>query len=495
MRVRNVPATERSLQLSRMTIEHMMSQIVEAAPNGVAVTARDGRILLANAEFERMFGLTRTQLLNTPIDRLVPARFRRGHAKLREGDPSELTPRSMGEGRELMGLRANGIEFPIEIGINALMGSEGRLLVERIADISLRKRLEAKVHRVVKAAPCAILMIDARDIIVLVNDETERMFGYARSGLIGCHSEMLLPERFRAAHGPLREALAAAPAFRQIGVDRELHALRSDGSEFPVEIALNPLPAKNGGLVLAAVTDITRHNDRCLALQHANANLQAFTYAASHDLKSPLRGIADLVEWIGDDLAGTASTEVRRNLGRVTERVERMSAVIDELLAYAHAGPESARAESIDLRSVVDGILELIPHPHEFQISVQIDVNSFVAHRAPLESVLRNLIDNAMKHHDKSKAQITVRAKNVGQYCVVTVSDDGPGIPLASQEQVFRMFETSPAGERDHSGVGLALTKRLVEAHGGRIELESTDGIRGAAFNVWWPAHSLTEDV
>lgn len=490
----DVVSTAASPQVSRVTIERLMCQVVESAPNGVALTRGDGRIVLVNAELERMFGICRDELLDSPIDELIPTRFRAGHAKLREGGAHAFMTRSMGAGRELVGLRANGTEFPIEVGINALQSPDGMMLVETIIDISVRKRLERMFQRIVEATPCGIVMVDAQGRIVMVNPLAEDMFGYTRAELIGNSLEMLLPERLRTEHGMLRQAFAAAPAIRHIGVDRDLTALRKDGSEFPVEIALNPVPAEDGTLVLALVTDITRRNAVQLELRRANANLAEFTYAASHDLKSPLRGIADLVSWIVDDLEGTATPEVKRNLGRISNRVQRLTQVIDDLLAYAHAGTASSEVVSVDLRELVGGVLELLPRPQDFHFLLQIDVKPFMANKAPLESVLRNLIGNAVKHHDRSAAMIKIIAKEVGQYCVVTISDDGPGIPSDCQERVFRMFQTLAAGGGGHAGVGLALSKRLVEVHGGRIELDSRAGERGTAFHVWWPRSPVAQD-
>jgi PAS domain S-box-containing protein len=474
-------------KLSRGGIEQLMSQVVECAPNGVALTMEDGRIVLVNAELERMFGRGRAELLDKPIERLVPERFRFGHAMLRESESRDLRPRTMGAGRELFGLRANGTEFPIEVGINALRTPDGTMVVESIVDISVRKRLERMYQKIVEAAPCAMIMVDAPGRIVLVNPQTELMFGYDRAELIGNPLEMLLPERLRAAHGTLRQALAAARAMRQMGVDRDLTARRKDGSEFPVEIGLNPVPADDGGLVLAAVTDITRRSTMQLELRQANANLEEFTCAASHDLKSPLRGIADLMTWIVEDLGDIANEEVRRNLGRVMDRVQRLGCVIDDLLAYAHAGTASSDAVTVDLRKLIDGVLAILPRPRGFNVSVRIDSQPFETVKAPLESVLRNLIGNAVKHHDRSSGNIDIRAQDVARYCELTISDDGPGIPPAYQERVFRMFQAPAAGAHDHSGIGLALSKRLVEAHGGRIALESSAGVRGTTFRVWWP--------
>jgi PAS domain S-box-containing protein len=478
---------EAPISLPRDAVEHLMSQIVESAPNGFALTAVDGRIVVANAELERMFGYSRRELLDMHIEALLPERFRSGHAQLRDGNWNDFKPRTMGAGRELFGLKSDGSEFPIEIGINALVALGGTMVVESIADISVRKRLERMFQKIVEATPCGIIMIDAQGRIVLANPQAELMFGYSLAELIGNSLEILLPERLRAAHGVHRHAFIAAPAIRQMGVGRDLTARRKDGSEFPVEIGLNPVPGDRDGMVLAAVTDITRRNNMQLELRQANANLEEFTYAASHDLKSPLRGIADLVEWIVEDLGDKASPEITRNLGRVSERVKRLDRVVDDLLAYARAGAPASEAVPVDVKSLIDCVLELLPRPAGFLVRSRVDARPFVTNKTPLESVLRNLVGNAVKHHDRASGVIEICVEDVGRYCVFTVSDDGPGIAPAYQERVFRMFQTLNANDPNSSGIGLALSKRLVEAHGGWIKLDSIEGVRGTAFHVWWP--------
>lgn len=468
-------------------VESVLSQVVEFAPNGVALTTADGCIMLINAELERMFSYTRGELLGRPIEQLVPERFRPGHAMLRAGDWEDAQPRAMGNGREIFGLRADGTEFPIEIGLSVLQTPERMLVVETIVDISGRRRLERMFQRMVEAAPCGMVMIDARGRIVLVNPQAELMFGYARTELIGNALEMLLPERLVATHASHRNAFAAAPSIRQMGVGRDLTARRKDGTEFPVEVGLNPVPGEEGGLVLAAVTDITRRKTMELELQQANANLEQFSYAASHDLKSPLRGIADLIEWIVEDLGGRETPEVARNFRRVGDRIRRLEQIVDDLLIYARAGTASTDVALVEPRALIDGVLELQPPPPGFQISVRVDAEPFVTTKTPLEAVLRNLIGNAVKHHDRQAGNVEIRFEDAGRYCVFTVSDDGPGIPLAAQERVFRMFQTLPPANRGGSGMGLALSKRFVETHGGRIALESADGVRGTTFRVWWP--------
>jgi signal transduction histidine kinase len=171
----------------------------------------------------------------------------------------------------------------------------------------------------------------------------------------------------------------------------------------------------------------------------------------------------------------------------VRDRVRRLEGVIDDLLAYAHAGTTFSDAEQVDLERLVADILELLPRPAGFNVTVKIDAKPFITNKTPLESVLRNLIDNAFKHHDLQNGEVAIRVEDVGRYCVFTIADNGPGIPPASQERVFRIFQTLANESNTHSGIGLALSKRLVEAHGGWIKVDSAAGARGTAFHVWWP--------
>src|ERR1700683_1298637 len=482
------------LQLGpQLDLEHLLSEVVEVAPYGVALTMTDGHIVLTNAQLERMFGYGRAALLGRRIEELVPERYRSGHAMMRAGECNDSPPGGMSPRRELIGLRADASEFPIEIGINTLETPRGSLVIEAIVDISARKQLERSFPRILETAPCGMIVIDARGSIVLVNPQAESMFGYTQTELIGNALEILLPERSRAGHDAHRQVFFAAPSIRRMGAGLDLTALHKDGTEFPVEIGFNPLPGDEVGLVLAVVIDLTRHKSIELGLNQMITRLEEFAYAASHDLKSPLRGISHLVEWIIQDLDGKQTSAVSHNLQRVGDRVHRLERVIDDLLAYAQAGTAEAELVSIEPQALIDGLLEIQPLPPGFTIAVRVDARSFVAAKGPLETVLRNLLSNAVEHHDLPTGRIDIHVEDVDGYCVFSVADDGPGIPAASQERVFQMFQSLAAGKRVHSGIGLALSKRLVESHGGHIVVESKDGVRGTTFRVRWPRSTEKE--
>ena len=163
----------------------------------------------------------------------------------------------MGAGRDLYGLKKDGSEFPVEIGLNPIETEEGTMVLSAIVDISSRKRLEERFRQVVESAPNAMVMINREGRIEMVNAQAERVFGYARDEMLGQLVEMLVPERFRRGHPGLRTSFFGDPQSRPMGAGRDLYGLKKDGSEFPVEIGLNPIETEEGTMVLSAIVDIS----------------------------------------------------------------------------------------------------------------------------------------------------------------------------------------------------------------------------------------------
>ena len=237
--------------------EPIYHAMVEAAPNAMVLVDRSGSIVLVNAQTERMFGAPRAALIGQPIEALVPKRYRGDHRGSRADYLANPQARAMGMGRELFALRQDGTEFPVEIGLNPIETKQGTMVLTAIVDITERKRLEAHFRQVVESTPNGIVMVNSKGLITLVNTQSERMFGASRAELIGQAVEILLPERYRAEHPGARNEFFSTPKARAMGTGRDLYALRRDGTEFPVEIGLNPLETDQGTMVLAAIVDIT----------------------------------------------------------------------------------------------------------------------------------------------------------------------------------------------------------------------------------------------
>jgi protein-histidine pros-kinase len=210
-----------------------------------------------NVQTEKLFGYSRSDLIDQSIEILVPERFRGVHTGHRTKyiDGAQLRP--MGAGLELYGRRKDGSEFPIEISLSPIQTETGLLVSSAIRDITARKKAEQKFKSLLESAPDAIVIVNRDGNIVLVNSQTERVFAYTREELLGRKVEMLVPERFRGKHPQYRGGFFAEPRTRSMGANLELYGLRKGGAEFPVEISLSPLDTEDGTLTMSAIRDIT----------------------------------------------------------------------------------------------------------------------------------------------------------------------------------------------------------------------------------------------
>jgi len=260
--MRTAELAQANVQLKRTSLERGDAEerfrlVVEGAQTGMIMVNQGGLIVLVNAQIEKVFGYSRGELLGQRIELLLPERFRQQHPGHREGFFAAPSQRAMGTDRELFGLRKDGSEFPLEIGLNPIEMEEGMMVMASIIDITERKRAEAQFRLVVECAPIGMLMVNNSGLIMLVNEQIEKQFGYKRTELLGRPMELLVPDRFKKVHPGHREGFFEEPSQREMGGDRELYGLRKDGSEFPLEIGLNPIEMEKGIAVMASIIDIT----------------------------------------------------------------------------------------------------------------------------------------------------------------------------------------------------------------------------------------------
>lgn len=472
-------------------------QIVEAAPNAMVMVGKSGLIEMVNTQTEIIFGYSRAELLGQSIDCLLPERFRHQHPQHRGSFFSDLRPRAMGAGRDLFGRHKDGSEFPVEVGLNPIHTEDGIKVLSAITDISARKRMEERFRQVVEAAPNAMVMVDKSGLIEMVNTQTEIIFGYSREELLGQTIDCLLPERFRHQHPQHRGSFFADLRPRAMGVGRDLFGRHKDGSEFPVEVGLNPIETEDGIKVLSAITDISarvkaskklaEHHEE---LERSNKELATFAYVASHDLKSPLRGIFQISQWIEEDLGNGDTLSIPSHMNMLRGRLRRMEHLLDDLLAYSRAGRMEGGLSKIDLGVLAHDIFDMQAPPSGFTLVTADNLPTFITLATPLEQVLRNLFTNAIKHHDRSTGCIKLdwQQKTKDHY-EFSVTDDGPGILPEYHERVFIMFQTlRPRDEIEGSGMGLALVKKIVETYGGKTSIAS-DGVRGTSIHFTWPVN------
>ncbi|MCA0400406.1 MAG: PAS domain-containing sensor histidine kinase [Proteobacteria bacterium] len=476
------------MERGETVIDHLgAASLVDFLPIGVVIVDSTGKIIFLNAELSRMTGHEKSSLIGKNIDTLVPDRNREGHARDRAAFMQAPEIRHMGAGRELFARRADGSEFPVDVGLRPMTIGAQKAVMASVVDVSARRDLERGFQAIVASAPYGLVLVDADGRITMTNPQLDTMFGYSDRELEGKPIETLIPVRQHKNHHQYRANYAAAPTTRVMGAGRDLTGLRKDGVEIPVEVGLSAVQTPAGPAVMASIADITLRKRAEMRLREANGRLEEFAYVVSHDLRSPLRGISNLIDFIHEDYGNEAPESVLTNLQRMRERVRRTEALIEDLLSYAQSSYLNFFVEEININSIVDEIISIDPPPSHFSIVVNNNSNPFKGVKAPISTIIRNLYSNAIKHHGKKKGKIEIHAQDDGDFCVVDFRDDGPGIPAEARERIFKLFQTLAPASGNGTGLGLAVARNQAEMHGGRIQLIPEPDRVGSCFRVTWP--------
>lgn len=467
--------------------------VLDHAPVGVLIADADSRILYANHSLHRVLGYPPGSLTGSALTALLPDGLGPPHAGLVRMFLDAPRQRQMGAGKPLYARHADGHPVTVEIALCPVDYDGQAAAMAYVSDVSVMRLAQMQFGQVVAAMPQGVLLVDTDGVIRLTNPVAEQLFGYDSGALIGQPLDTLLPTRYRSAHRGLMTAYAADATPRMMGQGRDLTGLHRSGEEFPVEIALSRLDTPAGMRLLAIVSDISARKRAESALRQTNAQLEEFTYVASHDLRSPLRGIADLLGWIREDLGDLPLPEaVTINFERIAVRVERAERMIDDLLDYARAGQRTLRQEEIDPAQLIDDVLALASVPDGFRVELDLTAAPLTTWRTPLAASLHNLVTNAVKHRGGDQGHIRITARDEGRYVVFSVEDDGPGIADSARERIFRLFHRATSTVPGH-GVGLAVTRRMINAHDGMISVTGHGALGGACFTVHWPRIALRD--
>lgn len=238
-----------------------------------------------------------------------------------------------------------------------------------------------------------------------------------------------------------------------------------------------------------AEEEARRRQELIATLERTNAELDAFAYVASHDLKAPLRNIATLAGWVEEDLGDAMSDEVRGHLAMMQRRVKRLEDLVEGVLSYSRAGREGLAAEEVDVGALLADVVELLAPTEGATVAVRPGMPRLRTARVPLQQVFMNLIGNALKHGGRppEPARVTVSVRDDGERWEFAVADEGTGIAPRFHDRVWGMFQTlRPRDVVEGTGIGLAVVRKVVTANGGSAWLESDEG-QGACFRFTWP--------
>ena len=337
-----------------------------------------------------------------------------------------------------------------------------------------------------ESAPNAMILVNAGGNITLINNQTEKLFGYQRNEVIGSKLEMFIPQRFQVNHPNLRVSFFSSPSVRAMGAGRELFAVRKDGTEFPVEIGLNPIETDEGIIVLASVIDISerKRHEAIVTLELKNKELEQLNYIASHDLQEPLRTVSNYIQILEEDFSGELGPEVKNHLQTINRATKRMSVLVHSLLDFSRLGRNKLLVSTdcnLVVKNVIDDLDNLIRASGAI-ISVE-ELPVISAYEIELRQLFQNLLNNAIKFSKKDTIpKIRIGCIDKNEYFEFYISDNGIGIEPRHFDRIFQIFQRlNSEKEFEGYGIGLAYCKKIAEMHGGAIEIESTVG-KGSTF-------------
>lgn len=374
-----------------------------------------------------------------------------------------------------------------------LAGTNENLMRANAAAEAARTRFE----ELLESTDEGVYGIDAAGLCTFINSAGASILGYGRDDLMGTNThEVFHHHRTDGSEYPLEECpiYVSLRDSTSVRISDELFWTR-DRRAVPVEYTSSPI--LNDGKTVGAVvafSDITtrrraeRERERLIAaLARSNRELDQFAYVASHDLKAPLRGIANLSQWIEEDLGEAVPPEVAEKMTLVRGRVQRLEALIDGILQYSRAGRVRSAIEQVEVGSLLRDTVELLAPPPEVTVTIGPNMPVIVTERTPLQQVFMNLINNAIKYNRRPGATVVVSVRDAGSSYAFSVADNGPGIEPQYHERIFGIFQTLESRDRvEGTGIGLSVVKKTVELHGGSVTVDSALG-EGATFTFEWP--------
>lgn len=473
----------------------VVDELLHAAVDAAVVADKRGKILYVNREAENLFGYDAEELVGQPIEVLMPEEYRGRHKNYRRAYRKAPRARPLLSGLDLYGRRKDGSEFRAEIALIPVKSDGDVLVASTVREVNATDESEAYFRTMLESAPDAMIIVDDRGKIAIVNARAEDMFGYGRDELLGHRVEMLLPKRVRDNHKAQRRTYTAKPELRPMGPDLDLVGRRKDGSEFPVEISLSPVMTSSGAFVSSVIRDVTdrkRMEMEIIAARQAAERAQkantAFLAAASHDLRQPVQALSllngALRRTVQDDRALEMIESQEHSLTAMTNL---LNSLLD--ISRLDAGAVTPEIEDFPMQRLIDRLSAefgrqashkgLQFHSEPCAATVRSDPNL-------LSEIIQNLVSNAIRYTDSGSVEMSCDCR--GDTCVIEVTDTGIGIEEDQLEAIFQEFHQarSPGASKEGFGLGLAIVRRLADLLRHDVSVESTPG-RGSSFAVSMP--------
>lgn len=482
---RLVAARTEELEQKSRRLELVINKI---SPAIIGVDS-EGLIRVVNPSATALFGYSQLELLDQPVDILVPADVREKHPGHRQNFFTNMKSRPMGQGMELYGEKKGGALFPVEIGLTPVEDDPEIVVIATIVDVTERMRVATERKRLVatiEACDDAIFSVNLSGVIQTWAAGAEQLFGYSVKDAVGANCSLILEEGLAGEFFSILGRVAKGETVRHYET-RHRHA---EGHSIDMSMTISPVKNPHGQVVAAAVvardvsvskateTALRKLNDQ---LARSNEALDQFVYIAAHDLKEPLRGIHNLSTIVREDCRDKLDAEYQEDLDMVARLTVRMERLIDDLREYSRIERRETDGERISAKEAVTRVKEELQgsiREQKVSISVQDPLPDQPFSSALLTTIFRNLISNGIKYNDAKEKRIDISGRIEEDMAIFSVQDNGIGISPDYGDRVFDMFRRLQGEEQygGGTGAGLAIIKRGIEQAGGWIRFKPASG-------------------
>jgi PAS domain S-box-containing protein len=480
---------------SQRQVEEESNQFFDLSIDLLAVGNFAGYFTRLNPAFEKVLGFTKAELMAQPFLEFVHpddyAHTLAGAEALSNGneeiDFENRYRHKDGSYRLLSWTAIPCVKRNLWYAIARDITDKRQLEIAQQENQKTIDRQLAEIEAIYRMAPIGLGFVNTELQYVRINECLAALNGFPVCDHIGKTIGQLLPELADQLE-PLHQQVIASG---QPVLDLEITGTTAAQPDVIRHWLASYYPQKDSGEhivgVNVVVLEITDRKQAQATLEAQNLELDNFAHIVSHDLKAPLRAIANLSQWIEEDLEGSLLSETQSQMTLLRKRVTRMAATIDGLLNYARIGRTTNSTTLVSVVELLAEIIDSLAPPPTFTIVILPPLPILKTNRLLLSQVFVNLISNSIKHHDRLDGKIHISCQECGDAYRFMVADDGPGIDPPYHDKIFQIFQSgSQKGSLDSTGIGLSIVKKVIETAGGSIQLESTIG-QGATFYFTWP--------
>ncbi|UAA38621.1 PAS domain S-box protein [Paraneptunicella aestuarii] len=477
-----------------------MQATFRSVQDAIITIDTNGIVLSANQAVLPMFGFYPEELIGQNVSAIMPEPHRSAHDDYMKMYKLTRTRKTIGKSRKLEGRKRSGEIFPVMLKVTAGNANDQPFFTGVIQDLTELVNVEQKLaenqalfETAINASVVGFAIQDQEGYFIEVNPSLPRRVGYKKEELLGMHVCDVLVEEHRPAMKKTLEDLRTGKTKESREPRLFLHkAGKHIWGLMSCSIVRSPDNKKS--FIVTYVVDIDKEIElterlekRNEELQKSNEDLHQFAYIASHDLKSPLNAIGSIVGWIEEDCGDILPETSKNHFEILKNRCDRMKRLLNDLLSYSRISKLDFTDQTFQLGTLAKDIFDILDNSNKFTLDAE--EYELTLPRIPFEIVLRNLLSNAIRHHHKDTGHINVKCQKDHKNYVISVIDDGPGIPPELHEKAMEMFQTlKPRDEVEGSGMGLAIISKILAHFGGSLVIHS-DGKNGTEMRIIWPVH------